>query len=116
MASKEEFTDFFLSSGDITPLHRNHNACEPSFERAAEKVEKPCDGIFWWKVGQMKTMDCKEHFSLLFKQMCLGCYPSLLLMPIVKKEDSVLRKIHTNQRSNLDHSTIVRLMAFKFKL
>ncbi len=68
---KQEFTDFFLSPQDLTPLISTYRACEPSFNphHAAEKIEKAYAGSFWWKVGQMKTLDDKEHFPLLFKLM-----------------------------------------------
>ena len=60
----------------------------------------------------MKTMDDTEHFPLLFKLMS-----GLLSIPSSdgdsEKRFSVLRNIHTDQRSNLDH--IVSLMSFKFK-
>ncbi len=112
---KQEFTDFFLSPQDLTPLISTYRACEPSFKphHAAEKIEKAYAGSFRWKVGQMKTLDDKEHFPLLFKLMA-----GLLSIPSSNADSergfSVLRKIHTDQRSNLDHTTIVSLMPFKF--
>ena len=89
-----------------------YKAWEPSFNlhQAAEKVEKPHAGSFWWKVGQMKTLDDKERFPLLFKLMA-----GLLSIPSSDADSergfSVLRKMHTDQRSNLD-LTIVILMSF----
>ena len=60
----------------------------------------------------MKTMDDKEHFPLLFKQI-----PGLLSVPSSYADSerggfSVL-KIHTDQRSILDYSTIVSSMSLK---
>ena len=55
----------------------------------------------------------KKCFPLLFKPMS-----GLLSIPSSGADSergfSVLRKIHTDQRSNLDHSTIVSLMSLKF--
>ena len=100
---KEEFTDFLLSSGDVTPPISTYKIWEPSFNphRTAEKVEKPRAGSFWWKVCQMKTMDDKKRFPLLFKLMS-----GLLPIPCSGADSeirfSVLRKVHTDQRSNLE--------------
>ena len=59
----------------------------------------------------MKTLDDKERFPLLFKLMA-----GLLSIPSSDADSergfSVLRKMHTDQRSNLDLSTIVILMSF----
>ena len=107
---KEEFTDVLLSPGDVTPLISTYEVWEPSFNppQTAEKVKKPHAGSFWWKVGQMKTMDDKKRFPLLFKLMS-----GLLSFPSSDADSergfSVLKKIHTDQRSNLDHSTIISL-------
>ncbi len=113
--SQAGVTDFFLSPQDLTPLISTYRAYEPLFNphHAAEKIEKAYAGSFWWKVGQMKTLDDKEHFPLLFKLMA-----GVLSIPSSNADServfSVLRKIHTDQRSKLDYTTIVSLMPFKF--
>ena len=67
----QEFSDFLLSPTEIQPLISTYTAGEPSFNpyRAAEKVEKPRAGDFWWKIGQMRCVDGKPRFPLLFKLM-----------------------------------------------
>lgn len=112
---KEEFNDFLLSPSELEPLVSTYKVCEPSFNpyRKAEQVEKPRAGAFWWKVGQMKAFDGEPRFPLLFKLMT-----GLLSIPSSNADSergfSMLRKIHTDQRSNLDHSTVVSLMSLKF--
>jgi hypothetical protein len=103
---KEEFTDFLLSPNDLEPAS-TYKAWDPSFNayRDAESVQKPCAGSFWWKVSQMKTANEEPRFPALCKLMF-----SLLSIPSsnadAERGFSILRKIHTDQRSNLDHSTI----------
>ena len=111
---KNEFTDFPLSPGDVTPLISTYKVWEPSFNphQTGEKVKKPRAGSFWWKVSEMNTMDDKKCFLLLSKLSGLLSIPS-------SDADSergfcVLRNLHTDQKSNLDHSTIVSLMSLKF--
>ena len=112
---KEEFSDFILSPSEIQPLVTTYSAYEPSFNeyRAGEKVEKPCPGAFWHKIAQMRSLDGKQRFPLLYKLMA-----GLLTIPSSNADSergfSMLRKIHTDQRSNLDHSTVVSLMSLKF--
>ena len=64
----EEFTEFFLSPGDVTPLISTYKVWEPSSNppQTAEKVEKPRTGSFWWKVSQMKIIDDKKMLSSAF--------------------------------------------------
>lgn len=98
-ALKEEFTDFLLSPADIEPP-TTYQAWEPNFNpyRAADKVEKPCLGSFWWRVGQMKSLDGEPRFPTLYKLMA-----GLLSIPCSNADSergfSILRKIHTDQRS-----------------
>lgn len=112
---KEEFSDFLLSPSEIQPLIATYSAWDPSFNsyRAAEKVEKPRPGAFWQKIAQMRSLDGEPRFPLLNKLMA-----GLLSIPSSNADSergfSMLRKIHTDQRSNLDHSTVVSLMSLKF--
>lgn len=110
---KEEFTDFLLSPMDIESPS-TYKASEPNFSahHAPDKVERPCAGSFWWRVGKMKTVDGEPRFPTLCRLMA-----GLLSIPCSNADSergfSILRKIHTDQRANLDHSTIVSLMSFK---
>ena len=112
---KEEFSDFLLSPSEMEPLITTYSAWEPSFDpyRAAETIEKPRAGTIWWKVCQMKSLDGEPRFPCLFKLMA-----GLLSIPSSNADSergfSMLRKIHTDQRSRLDHSTVVSLMSLKF--
>lgn len=113
---KEEFSDFLLSPSEIQPFITTYSAWDPSFNpyRAAEKVEKSRPGAFWHKIAQsMRSLDGEPRFPLLSKLMA-----GLLSIPSSNADSergfSMLRKIHTAQRSNLDHSTIVSLMSLKF--
>ncbi len=112
---KEEFSDFLLSPSEIQPLITSYSAWDPSFNayRAAEKVEKPRPGAFWHQIAQMRSFDGEPRFPLLSKLMA-----GLLSIPSSNADSergfSMLRKIHTDQRSNLDHSTVVSLMSLKF--
>ena len=100
---REEFTDFQLSQADLPSL---------CMYKAADGSEKPCSGLFWSKVGKMKTFDGEPRFGLLFKLMS-----GLLSIPCSNADSergfSMLRKIHTDQRASLDQSTIVALMSIK---
>ena len=64
-------------------------------------------GLFWSEIGMMATLDWQPRFSLLYQLMA-----GLLSIPV--SSFSILRKIHTDQRSNLDQSIIIALMAMKF--
>ena len=61
----------------------------------------------------MKCIGGEPRFSTLFRLMA-----GLLSIPCsnadAERGFSVLRKIHTDQRSNLDQSTIVGLLSVKF--
>ena len=112
---REEFSDFLLSPSEIQPLISTYSALDPSFNpyRAAEKVEKPHPGAFWQNIAQMRALDGKQRFPLLSKLMA-----GLLSIPSFNADSerafSMLRKIHTDQRSNLDQSTLISLMSLKF--
>ena len=94
---REEFLDFSLSPSDL----------------AADGTMKPKAGSFWVKVGKLRTLDGKPRFSKLFHLMA-----GLLSIPVSNADSergfSLLRKIHTDQRSNLSQSTIIALMSIKF--
>ena len=91
---KEQFQDFKLSPNDLPVLVKY---------KAADGVMRPKAGPFWLEVGKMTTLD--ELIS------------SLMTIPADSEQGfSMLRKIHTDQRSNLEHSSIVALMAMKFNL
>ena len=61
----------------------------------------------------MRSLDGKQRFPLLSKLMA-----GLLSIPSSNADSerafSMLRKIHTDQRSNLDQSTLISLMSLKF--
>ena len=99
----EEFLDFQLSPGELPTL---------ATYKAADGSDQPCAGKFWHLVSQMKTFDGQPRFELLFKLMS-----GLLSIPCSNADSergfSMLRKIHTDQRSSLDQSTIVALMSVK---
>ena len=100
----EEFNDFILSPDDIPA---------PDTYHVSDTIEKPCAGSFWWKVSKMKTLEGEPRFGTLCQLMT-----GLLTIPCsnadAERGFSILRKIHTDQRFSLSHSTIVPLMAVKF--
>ena len=100
-----EFTDFLLSPPGDLPSVRYYKDCS--------QTEKPRPGPFWWEVSKMKTLLGELRFPNLAKLMA-----GLLSIPCsnadAERGFSILRKIHTDQRSNLDQSTIVSLMSLKF--
>ena len=101
---REEFMDFTLSPLDLPSV---------SEYKAADDTLKPRVGLFWSKVGKITTLDGQERFGLLCKLMY-----GLLSIPCSNADSergfSILRKIHTDQRSNLDQSTIIAFMSMKF--
>ena len=101
---KEEFTDFKLSPEDLPPT---------SLYKAADLTMKPRVGRFWSEVSNIKTFDGRNRFSMLC-HLIFG----LLSIPCSNADSergfSTLRKIHTDQRSNLDQSIIIALMSMKF--
>ena len=101
---REEFFDFCLSPADLPPLTEY---------QAADGTNKPRVGSFWHEVGKIKTLEGQERFG----KLCTLMY-GLLSVPCSNADSergfSVLRKIHTDQRSNLDQSTIISLMSMKF--
>ena len=70
-------------------------------------------GFFGWEVGKIKTLLGELRFANLAKLMA-----ELLAIPSSNADCehgfSILSKIHTDQRSNLDQSTVVALMSLKF--
>ncbi len=81
--------------------------------KAADGVMRAKAGLFWSEVKKMTTLDGQLRFNLLHQLMA-----GLLCIPISNADSergfSMLRKIHTDQRANLDQSTIVSLMGMKF--
>ena len=75
----------------------------------------PKAGLFWLEVGKMTTFEGQPRFNLLHKLMS-----GLMSIPVSNADSergfSILSKIHTDQRSNLDQSTIVALMTIKFNI
>ena len=99
----EEFMDFTLSPSDL-PSTQTYNACD--------HTKKVCAGPFWWQVGQMKTMDGKARFGRLYQLMSgLLCIPSS--NADAERGFSVLRKVHTDERSSLNQSSLIHLMSIK---
>lgn len=100
----EEFTDFVLSPSDLPAL---------MYYKDCDGAEKPRPGPFWWEVGKLKTLTGEDRFPCLAKLMA-----GLLSIPCSNADSergfSILRKIQTDQRSNLDQSTLVSLMSLKF--
>lgn len=101
---EEEFNDFILSPNDIPP---------PDTYHVTKTIEKPCAGSFWWKVSKIKTLDGELRFGTLSRLMV-----GLLTIPCsnadAERGFSILRKMHTDQRSTLSQNTIVSLMSVKF--
>ncbi len=100
----EEFTDFVLSPSDLPPL---------MYYKDCDGTDKPRPGPFWCEVGKMKTLLGESRFPKLAKLMA-----GLLSIPCSNADSergfSILRKIHTDQRSNLDQSTLISLMSIKY--
>ena len=101
---QEEFNDFLLSPNDLP---------EPDTYNVTKTIEKPCPGPFWWKVNKITTLSGELRFGTLCKLMF-----SLPAIPCsnadAERGFSILRKIHTDQRSSLSHATIVSLTSIKF--
>ena len=101
---RDEFLDLKLSPMDLPT---------PTEYMAADKTLKQRAGTYWWEVGQMVTAEGKPRFPCLYKLMV-----GLLTIPASNADSergfSILRKIHTDQRSNLNQSTIIALMSVKF--
>ena len=83
--------------------------------KAADVVMRPKAGLFWLEVGKMTTFEEQPRFNLLHKLMS-----GLMSIPVSNADSergfSIMRKIHSDQRSNLDQSTIVALMTIKFNI
>ena len=96
---KEQFQDFKLSPNDLPTLAKY---------KAADAVMRPKAGLFWLEVGKMTTFEGQPRFNLLHKLMS-----GLMSIPVSNADSeqgfSILGKIHTDQRLNLDQSTIVAL-------
>ena len=101
---QEEFQDFKLSPGDLPSIVKY---------KAADGVLRAKAGLFWSEVNKMTTLDGQPRFNLLHQLMA-----GLLSIPVSNADSergfSMLRKIHTDQRANLDQSTIIALMGMKF--
>ncbi len=101
---REEFMDFQLSPANLP---------SPSVYKAADCTERPRVGSFWSAVERIRTLDGKSRFS----KLCMLMY-GLLSIPCSNADSergfSMLRKIHTDQRSNLDQSTVIALMTIKY--
>ncbi len=101
---ESEFSDYILSPVDL-PTVEQYRDCDGT--------EKPRPGPFWWEVSKMIIMTGELRFPNLSKLMV-----GLLSIPCSNADSergfSVLRKIQTDQRSNLDQTTIVSLMSLKF--
>ena len=101
---REECLDYILSPADLPTLAEY---------TGADKVKRHCVGKYWLEVGQILTLDGEPRFPSLTKLMM-----GLLAIPTSNADSergfSILRKIHTDQRSNLSQSTIIALMRIKF--
>ena len=101
---QEEFQDFKLSPGDLPSIVKY---------KAADGVLRAKAGLFWSEVNKMTTLDGQPRFNLLHQLMA-----GLLSIPVSNADSergfSMLRKIHTDQRANLDQSTIIALMGMQF--
>ena len=101
---REEFLDYTLSPMDL-PTQEEYTA--------ADKTKKTRVGKYWWEVGKMIRLDGQPRFPSLCK-LVMG----LLSIPASNADSergfSILRKIHTDQRSSLSQSTIIDLMSIKF--
>ena len=100
---REECLDYTLSSMDLPT---------PAMYKAADGINRPCVGRYWWDVSKLITLDGQPRFPLLCKLMI-----GLMSIPASTADEergfSMLRKIHTDQRSNLSQSTIIALMSIK---
>ena len=103
---KEQFQDFKLSPNDLPTLAKY---------KAADVVMRPKAGLLWLEVGKMTIFEGQPRFNLLHKLMS-----GLMSIPVSNADSergfSILKKIHTDQRSNLDQSTIVALMTISSTL
>ena len=103
-ALREEFRDFQLSQTDL-PLIVQYKAGDSALRARA--------GLFWSEISKMLTLDGSQRFPFLSK-LIIG----LLTIPASNADSergfSILRKIHTDQRANLDQSTINALMSVKY--
>lgn len=101
---REECLDYSLSPMDLPA---------PFEYKAADETTKLCVGRYWWDVQKLVTLDGQPRFHTLCKLMM-----GLLSIPASNADSergfSILRKIHTDQRSRLSQSTITALMAIKF--
>ena len=79
--------------------------------KATDGVMRTRVGLYWAEVGRLRTLEGQPRFPLLCKFMA-----ALLSIPAFNADSergfSILRKIHTDQRSNLDQ--IIALMAMKY--
>ena len=103
---REECLDYILSPADLPTLAEY---------TGADKVKRPHVGKYWWEVGQILTLDGEPRFPSLTKLMM-----GLLAIPASNADSergfSILRKIHTDQRSNLSQSTIYSPYVYQVQL
>ena len=100
---REECLDYTLSSMDLPT---------PAMYKAADAINRPCVGRYWWDVSKLITLDGQPRFPLLCKLM-IGLMSIPASNADAERGFSMLRKIHTDQRSNLSQSTIIALMSIK---
>ena len=99
---KEEFRDFCLSSSELPEIKMYD----------CEGVQRPRCSPFWFSLSKMKTMLGEPRFPTFTKLMFgLLCIPTS--NAVAERGFSMLRKIHTDNRSSLAQSTIISLMAVK---
>ena len=102
--TREDFLDFQLSPANLPSL-RMH--------KAADHTEKPRVGVFWSSVELIKTLDGNTRFKTLCK-LVYGLMSIHCSNADSERGFSMLRKIHTDQRSNLGQSTVTALMTLTF--
>ena len=90
---REECLDYTLSSMDLPT---------PAMYKAAnlDGINRPCVGRYWWDVSKLIILDGQPRFPLLCKLM-IGLTSIPASNADAERGFSMLRKIHTDQRSNL---------------
>ena len=100
VALNEDFLDFTISLPSVVKYK-------------SASGDAPRSGLFWSEVGKMTTLDGQPRFKHVHKLMA-----GILSIPVSNADSergfSMLRKICTDQLSNLQQLTIVALMAMKF--
>ena len=95
---------FQLTQGDLSPTMK-----------AADLTERPRFGSFWSAVEPIKTLDGNRRFNALCKLM-FGLWSRPCSNADSERGFSILRKIHTDQRSNIDLSAIIALITMKLTM